>query len=505
MGDFRFIAGGSVIEVGTYSDDNPMEFLNDNYTIISTKVPKDKEHTFYTYANTDITNDPFWSVSVRYFNNQIQFDSQYVVGYPEPNWRRYIILGSGTYKYDDISGFFFCVNKSFTKMRMYGVWSNGSIFRASTNDVAIYDPATTPPSSLGFFPPWVKDTIFGLYGDGFDPNSAGGNSGQGGGTGTFDGTGDSIDFQDLPTLSAVDAGFITLYSPTRTQLNALAQYMWTTDFIDNIKKLFGNPMDAILGLSIVPALPPLSGEREVAVGFISTGVNMSVLSSQYVKVDCGSLSIKEYWGSALDYSPYTKIQLYLPYVGVREINTDDVMNKTIHVVYNIDVLSGSLTAQVKCGNSVLYQFSGTCSSSIPVTGRDLTQIITSGLNIAAATGAFVATAGISAPVSASMALSGIMTTANNVMNAKPRIEHSGSMGGTNGLMGIQTPYLIVERPRQSLPKDYNTFQGYPSNITKKLSELSGYTEVESIHLENISCTTQELDEIERLLKGGVIF
>lgn len=503
MGDFRFIAGGNIIEVGTYSDDDPTKFLNDNYTIISTKVPKDKEYTFYTYANTDFTNNPFYAIGIRYFSNQIQIGSYLVRNY-STNPIYYAILINGTYKYDDIAGLFFCVNESFTRMKMYGVWYNGSIIYTSS-DVAIYDPSTTPPSTQGFFPPWVKDTIFGLYGDGFDPNSAGGNSGQGGGTGTFDGTGDSIDFQDLPTLSAVDAGFITLYSPTRTQLNALAQYMWTTDFIDNIKKLFGNPMDAILGLSIVPALPPLSGEREVAVGFISTGVNMSVLSSQYVKVDCGSLSIKEYWGSALDYSPYTKIQLYLPYVGVREINTDDVMNKTIHVVYNIDVLSGSLTAQVKCGNSVLYQFSGTCSSSIPVTGRDLTQIITSGLNIAAATGAFVATAGISAPVSASMALSGIMTTANNVMNAKPRIEHSGSMGGTNGLMGIQTPYLIVERPRQSLPKDYNTFQGYPSNITKKLSELNGYTEVESIHLENISCTTQELDEIERLLKGGVIF
>ena len=38
----------------------------------------------------------------------------------------------------------------------------------------------------------------------------------------------------------------------------------------------------------------------------------------------------------------------------------------------------------------------------------------------------------------------------------------------------------------------------------KLKDLSGYTEVESIHLENVPAMEEELNEIERLLKSGVI-
>ena len=337
-----------------------------------------------------------------------------------------------------------------------------------------------------------------------DPNDQGGTSGPGGGTGTFDGTSDPIDFQGLPTLSAVQAGFVTIYNPTITQMQQLANYMWTSDFIDNIKKLFGDPMDAILGLSIVPLAIPQGASQEVKVGFVGTGVTMTLASTQYVTVDCGSLNIQEFWGSALDYSPYTKCQIYLPYIGVREINTDDIMGKTIHVVYNCDILSGAVTAQIKCGNAVLYQFSGSIASAMPITGRDFAQVISATISAIGTVGALVATGGASAPITAAMAVSGVMSTANNVMGAKPRIEHSGSMGSTAGLMGQQKPYLIVERPRQALPEKYKSYRGYPSNIYFALSALKGFTQIEDIHLENIPATDAELDEIETLLKDGVI-
>lgn len=337
-----------------------------------------------------------------------------------------------------------------------------------------------------------------------DPNDQGGTSGPGGGTGTFDGTSDPIDFQGLPTLSAVQAGFVTIYNPSITQMQQLANYMWTSDFIDNIKKLFGDPMDAILGLSIVPLAIPQGASQEVKVGFVGTGVTMTLASTQYVKVDCGSLNIQEFWGSALDYSPYTKCQIYLPYIGVREINTDDIMGKTIHVVYNCDILSGAVTAQIKCGNAVLYQFSGSIASAMPITGRDFAQVISATISAIGTVGALVATGGASAPITAAMAVSGVMSTANNVMGSKPRIEHSGSMGSTAGLMGQQKPYLIVERPRQALPEKYKSYRGYPSNIYFALSALKGFTQIEDIHLENIPATDAELDEIETLLKDGVI-
>lgn len=333
-----------------------------------------------------------------------------------------------------------------------------------------------------------------------DPYSYGGISDVGGGTGTFDNTGENVDFPDDPTLSSVDTGFITLYNPTKGQLKSLANYMWSTGFdLETFKKLFANPMDAILGMSIVPVAVPNGGNKEVKVGNISTGVQMNEAASQFVTVDCGSLNVEEYWGAYLDYSPYTKAEIYLPYVGTHAISVDDIMGKTVHVKYKVDILSGACCAYVKCGGTVLYSFVGQCSCSIPITGNDWTNVVNGALSIAASIGSMVATGGASAP----MSTAAIASTAVNAM--KPEIEKSGSMGGMGGMMGIQKPYLILTRPRQALPDTQSKFMGYPSFVTVLLDDLEGYTEVESVHLERINATQQELAEIEGLLKSGVIF
>lgn len=319
----------------------------------------------------------------------------------------------------------------------------------------------------------------------------------GGGTGSFDTTSDEINFPSVPTLSAVNAGFITLYAPTLAQLNSLASYLWSSSFdLDTFKKLFADPMDVIIGLSIVPVAVPVSGSSSVKIGFIDSGVSMNLASSQYVTVNCGTLTPAEYWGSALDYSPYTKFSIYLPYIGTRELNTDDIMGKTLQVVYNIDILSGACTAMIKCGGSVLYEFSGACATSIPVTGQNWTQLITSCIQLAGA--------GIAVAASGGSAAGLLPSTANAVMAMKPNIQRTGAVSGSAGMLGVQQPYLIWELPRQSIARDYNKFVGYPSNITALLSTLTGYTQIESIHLDNIHATQSELAEIETLLKEGVI-
>lgn len=332
-----------------------------------------------------------------------------------------------------------------------------------------------------------------------DPYSEGGSSSTGGGTGTFSDTGDAISIPGLPTLSATSAGFITIFNPSAAQMASLAGYMWSGAFdLETFRKIFANPMDCILGLSIVPVDVPAGGSAEVKVGNIGTGIYMTKAASQYVEVDCGTLNVEEFWGAYLDYDPYTKAEIYLPYIGTHPIAVDDIMGKPVHVVYHVDILSGACVAYVKCGDSVLYSFIGQCSSSIPISGNDWTNVVNGVLSIAGSIGTMVATGGASAPA----AVGRIVSTAVNTL--KPTVEKSGSLSGTGGMMGIQTPYLILTRPQQALPAKQNTYTGYPSFITASLESLSGYTEIEEIHLENVPATSGELDEIISLLKGGVI-
>ena len=335
--------------------------------------------------------------------------------------------------------------------------------------------------------------------DSQDPYTPGGTSGTGGGGGNFDGSSDNIDIPPLPSLSAVDSGFITLFNPSLTELKNLCSYMWSGLFdINTFRKIFADPMDCILGMSIVPVAVPNGGSKEVKVGNIGTGIFMNSAGSQYVSVDCGTINVNEYWGAYLDYAPYTKAEIYLPYVGTHAIDIDDIMGKTVRVVYHVDILSGAVTCYVKCGNSVLYTFIGQCSSSIPITGNDWTNVINGVINIAGSIGSMIASGGATAP----MAIGSIASTAVNSL--KPSVEKSGSMSGTGGMLAIQTPYLILSRPRQALPKNQNYFLGYPTYITEQLGKCSGYTEVEEIRLTGIPGTEEELAEINGLLKTGVI-
>lgn len=370
-----------------------------------------------------------------------------------------------------------------------------------------------------------------------DPLTPGGTSTPGGGGGTFSDTSDPIDIPGVDNLlSAVDTGFISLFNPSLTELRSLAAFMWSANptTIEFWKNLIASPLDLILGLSIVPVAVPNGGRASVKVGWIDSGVQMTLAASQYVQVDCGELTVPEYWGSALDYSPNTRVFIMLPFCGAHELDADEVVGKTIRVVYNVDLLTGGLICMIKCGESVLYQYLGQCSMNIPVTSQNFATTLQSIVNIAGSIGVSVASGGMAAPVppptassmgknyshaaaqrainkwseatqpSVSVEGSGSAgQTAQNVMNSKPHVGHAGALSGPGGLLGVRYPYLIIYRPNQSLADGYNSFEGYPSNITETLGNLSGFTRVESIHLENLDAMEVERMEIESILKSGV--
>lgn len=355
-----------------------------------------------------------------------------------------------------------------------------------------------------------------------DPYSGAGDSDTGGGDGTFDGSSDPVPIPSLPTVGATDAGFITLYAPTTAQLKNLAYTCWVgllDDVWTNFRKLFTDPMDCILGLSVVPVAVPTSGAQDVAIGNIPTGVTMNVASQQYIELNCGTVSFaNKFFGSYLDYEPYTKMSIFVPYSGVHAVNADDIMGKTVQLVYHIDILTGSLVAFLKCGDSVLYEFNGACASNIPVNSLNYASTIENAVRIAVNIGTTVATAGASAPALAAgeATAKDIAKTAGSVVNTtgataegaismKPGIDRAGSLGGTTGLMGNQIPYFIITRPRLCKPKNQDFYKGYPSFIQTTLGDLDGkgYTEFDTVILAGLYLTDTEKSELLNILAGGV--
>ena len=322
-------------------------------------------------------------------------------------------------------------------------------------------------------------------------------------TGPAEGTGipesDPVDFPILPNFSVTDTGFVTLFNPSMSQVKDLADYMWNGLFdLNNFKKIFADPMDCILGFNMVPVAVPSGSAMNISIGNIVTSVSMNVATSQWVELNCGSIDIGLPYGSYLDFSPYTKFSIYLPYIGTCELSADDVAGRVLTLKYHVDALSCACVAYLKCGDHVLYQWTGSCGYSIPITQNDFSRMIMTIVSVAAAGigGAVVGGAGAAI-------MSAGANAAKNVSALKPEVHRSGAIGSSAGLMGGQTPYLIIEIPQACKPKTQYHYTGYPGFITVKVGDLTGYAEFEEIILDGIGCTEEERSIIESLCKGGI--
>lgn len=344
-----------------------------------------------------------------------------------------------------------------------------------------------------------------------NPYSEDGSSYEGGGDGTLGPGGldyiDPAEIPEIPTLGAAGCGFMTMYNPSASELQALASYMWSNMFdLDTYKKLFSDPMQSIVGLAIVPIAPTVTGYKNVTFGQIDSGIGMNVVGNQYKKLNCGSVSVEKYVGCFMDYAPYTKISIYLPYIGIRELSADDVIGGSLNVQYIVDVLTGACACFISHSTrGVLYSYNGSCITNVPLTAQNFSGAIQNAVSaVIGGVGVIAGMATGAAPVTA-MGITGLLNSAaNTAINSKPQIQRSGNLGGSAGIMSIQKPYIIIERPNLSVPANVQHYVGQTSNLTRSLGSCSGFTMVEYIHLDGISATSQEIAEIESLLKQGVI-
>lgn len=304
---------------------------------------------------------------------------------------------------------------------------------------------------------------------------------------------------DLNTEQLTDTFFMQTYRLRKSELQALGRLLWTPTVTQALSSVFKNPLESIINLFMLPFDKHRTEYKNILLGTYDTGIG-GFLVDQYATIDCGVVDIPEKWGGSLDYE--SRIQLYLPFIGTKELDITEVMGGQLGIKYVVDVLTGACVAYVavKRGDlkAVLYQFTGNCAYSFPLTQANYNTFYSALLSSTAAVATGIATGGASTPML-------VGAGASVAASAKVHVNHSGNLAGNTGYMGIKKPYIILSRPIQALPADFGKYKGYQSHITKKLSDCSGYTEVEYIHLDGISrATSAELSQIESLLKNGVI-
>lgn len=344
-----------------------------------------------------------------------------------------------------------------------------------------------------------------------------------------DGDDDSDDIDPNPIFPITPTGFVTMYNPSTAQLNSLATFMWSKDFVDVFLKLMQNPYEAIISLKTVCCDIATGGSQNIILGNVDTKISCAKITQQYQQVDCGTINLARYFGNFLDFNPYTSIKIYLPFVGFRELDVDEVMGASLHLYYNIDLLTGSCVALLnvnkKIGgtnlNSVLYQFDGMIATDIPITAADYSQVVSAVIRGVATVGASIgisaATGGTGAPAGGALLGSAVanesataigtamaVNSAIDMVSSKINVQHGGSLGGSMGALATKKPYIIIQRVIPKNPTNYAKLHGIPSNAYKKLSSLKGFTKMQDIQIKSTIGSVDETEEIKQLLLGGVV-
>ncbi len=377
-----------------------------------------------------------------------------------------------------------------------------------------------------------------------NPYEGAGGTGIGGGDPNkqnWDDESDTISDETLPDetqTGAVGTGFSTIFSPTKGQLQHLADVMWGNDLVSFLQNQVENIGSMFVSLGIVPFNVDKGSTRKVMwLGIVDTAIYLDTAAKQFYEIDMGTIDLAtdvriHRSDSVFDYSPFSRLGIYLPFIGFQELDIDECRGNTIQLKYKIDILSGSCVAWVYINGNPIYQFSGNCLTQIPLSSQDAQTLFSNAVQVgiaaasAGVTGS-VASAGdamtaerySAGQISATQAeyMSGqhaaqvsnaegslASATANGMMGMKPNYKRSGAISASTSLISLKQPYLFLTTPREAVPDHYQRYCGFPSNITKKLGDLSGYTVVEDIRLNGLVATSSEVEEIYNLLKSGVI-
>lgn len=360
----------------------------------------------------------------------------------------------------------------------------------------------------------------------------GGSSSTGGGSGAFDDTSTNIDNPTAPAGVAGTSGLFSMYTIGNDVLNKLGSWL-VESWADNSKAdTINSKLQSIISFKQIcaPGSPTLGGSTQIkAFDENIVGAYGNVVTSQYKTFDLGSYKFEEYFGNFLDYAPHTKISMYLPFVGIVTLDTNTVMNGTISLSCGVDWISGNLTYNLKVKkdnvDSVLNTWSGNCSADIPLSQLDYSSKIaaekSANMSLLGLLGTTIG-AGVAigmAPYTGGMSLGAGIALAGGVggaaLNAYKNVSNynmtegqaasSLGGGGSSGFMNVKRPYIVIDRPVSSLPENYGHVNGYMSNVTGLIGDMSGYTEIGDCNLNNLgTASANEVDEIMSLLKTGII-
>lgn len=332
-------------------------------------------------------------------------------------------------------------------------------------------------------------------------------------TGTGDNSSDSVHIPDVKNLPRA---FYNQLWVDNSNLLALKSYLFGDTFINDIRLLWNDPLEALVSVVFYPFAPEIVhnitftptipiGTDMLTIGNITNvdsvvGRAMStVLNYGTMYIDMGEYTVEPYFGRYLDYDGYTDISIYLPYIGERQLITSEIMGKTLKVIYYPDFVTNTFLGVVYADGQPIAEYTSSFGIAIPLSGTAHNEYAKNILS-----GAFSTLVNIGTNNNATSGAAPFAKGALDVLTAEKHVKQVGSMSPSIGLYAPQYPYLIISRPYMSRPTAWETLHGNAAGFSTIVGDCTGYIEAEEVRLlSNEIMTADEQNEIETLLKGGI--
>ena len=310
----------------------------------------------------------------------------------------------------------------------------------------------------------------------------------------------------IMNLSDVEALENFLNTPSwRDLINSF----WRSEPIQNICSLTVYPFDLtkVIPFGIDGTIHINNQDTEVHGIFARSALSLA-------RITLCNKQIIPYFNNFLDYAPYTRIEVFIPFLGIIELSTSEFMGKVLRIDYVFDFNSGMASVYIMADEVIKITKMAQVGQQIPIGSSNQRTMFQSllqgigGLGISAAAPFVMPRRTFSAQMGhiGGMAIDDVKSTVNTISNMQMETTVRGDL--TNAFLSYYAPnnvYIIYTRPTIQEPSTYKSLIGKPSLMSKKLNQCFGFTQINSIHLENFdSALTEELTEIENLLTQGII-
>lgn len=290
------------------------------------------------------------------------------------------------------------------------------------------------------------------------------------------------------------------YVIDKGRLQQLGRKLWDYSFYDFIQNLNASPIENIVSIKMYPFTIPGGTDTEIVLGNVGMGVLGKPVDIDYnckhVINPSGTTIAKKYPQkyNYLNSNVFTKLSIFLPYIGFKELDASVFLDHELKVEYIVDILTGSCVAMCYADDVPIVQYNGLMGLDIPISATNRAQV----------EAGIVQSVGQSAFAIAQKDLGGAANAALNILSHSFHTETQGTASPSCNSFITHDVFYILEAPEVQFPSGYAHAHGLPLFLTKSLNKVHGFTVCDNVDTSGIQgATLEEKEMIKQALEEGV--